>query len=345
MSGFEESSGISADRRKFLSGAAGTALAGGIGGGLIVGASPALAAPVPAFEYRPSGLLTPDGFLRADQVPGNPFVKAWPDLGPRPYIRGYGFAELPFPSEPGAFLAHAIKTMYGVFQRCLCITPQAILNFIGLGGGTSNVSMSGGVGVGVGGGQDNLIQQISNVLLHPGEHISKGVDALLGGLFIDHDGDRDTPPSFILPINLETIFEQFIRLINPLNWPQIIVNTLKNPFSIFDELMRFFFPVKQDMKFNINVTVESFPGITLINKEIIPVQSGNQPSFPPKAAPYSTPGPVELVDRDNPGKGTLVVIEQWQPTIDHRKDLPPQVLDPSKAVYPENVDQELPCSS
>ncbi len=42
-------------------------------------------------------------------------------------------------------------------------------------------------------------------------------------------------------------------------------------------------------------------------------------SFPPKNAGYATPGLVELVDTDNPAGSPLVVIEGWQPTVDHRK--------------------------
>lgn len=330
------------DRRRFLAGAAAAAGAAAMAGGTLGPATPA----TPALgAVAPSGLISATGFVRADAITGNPYVKAYPELAHRPYVPGYGFAELPFATEPGAFFSDALKRLFGVFQRCLCITPQAVLNFVGLGGGTQTMRMEGGVGVGIGGGQDNLIQQILNVVLHPGEHISRGFNALLGPIEVDHDESRPVPPSFILPLDAEQIFHQFIRIVAPWNWPEIIGNFIKNPLSIFEELLGFFFPVRQQMNFNVTVTCKKFPGLVLVNKKSIQVESKALRSFPPKNAPYETPGVVELVDQKNPNGRPLVVIEKWQPTIDHRKGLPPQVLDPSKAKYPDMVDVDLPCST
>jgi len=342
-----ENAGPHADRRRFLAGAAAAGAAGAAavaGGGL---------APTPAMAAAPggSGLLAPTGFTWAGAIPGNPYVKYYPELANRPYIPGYGFAELPMPTEPGAFLSEALKRIFGVFQRCLCITPEAVINFATLGAANlqsdkqrETIRMEGGVGVGIGGGQDNLIQQVFNVILHPGEHISMGIAELVGKITVDHDGNRKVEPSFILPIDTEQIIGQFIRIVNPLNWPTIIGNFVKNPLSIFEELLAFFFPVRQRMNFNVKVKCEKFPDVELVNKATIQVDSGHLSSFPPKNAPYRTPGPVEFVDAKYPNSQPLVVIEKWQPTVDHRKNLPPQVLDPSKALYPESVDVDLPCS-
>jgi hypothetical protein len=329
-------------RRRFLTGAAAAGAAAVTGSGLVAGGGLVAGSPALAAAMGTPVLTSPTGFMRADALIGNPYVKAYPELAHRAWIPGYGFADLPVPTEPGAFFADGLKRLFGVFQRCLCITPQAVLNFVGLGGHSETTHMQGGVGVGVGGGQDNLVQQVMNVILHPGEHISKGISALVGPINVEHDDGREVKPSFILPLDTETILHQFIRLVNPLNWPEIIINFIKNPLSIFDEMLKFFFPVHQQMNFNVNVSVDKFPDLKLINKKAIQVESKGLDSFPPKSAPYNSDGPVELVDAKNPNGRPLVVIEKWQPTVDHRKNLPPQV--PSKAKYPTSVDLDLPCS-
>jgi hypothetical protein len=320
-----------ADRRKFLAGAAAAAGAAAVaGGGLIGAADPVFA----AAGAKPPVITTPEGYITADMIPGNPYVKAYPELGSKVWIPGYGFGDLPVPTEPGAFLADGLKGVFGLLQRCLCITPAAVLNFVGLGGGSETCRMEGGVGVTVGGGQDNLVQQISNVVLHPIEHITRGFSEAFGGVAVAHDGDRPAPPSLILPIDLDTILHQMIRLVNPANWGEIIGNTLRNPFSIFNEVGHFFYPVQQKMNFHITATCEKFPGVTLVNRAVIPVKCDKLDSFPPTNAPYRTEGPVELVDAKHPNSQPLVVIERFDPTIDHRKGLPPQVFDPKTAKFP-----------
>jgi hypothetical protein len=319
------------DRRRFLAatGAAGAAGAAAVGG--LIPATPAMADRL--MQGYP--IVNPTGYMKAADIAGNPYVKAYPELARRPWIPGYGFAELPCPTEPGAFLSDGLKKLFGVIQRCLCSVPGALLNLVGLGvQEPQRVEMHGGVAVVVGGGQDNLLTGLMNVILHPGEHISRGIHEVLGVFTIGHP-DQPTPdPSFIIPIDTEQILNQFIRIVNPLNWPEIIINFVKNPLSVFDELLHFFFPVKQHMRFHIECKAENMPGVTLVNRNQIEVINPRLEEFPPRGASYHTPKPVELVDKKNPNGRALAIIEDWSPTVTHRKGLEPFVLSDSSPRLP-----------
>lgn len=305
------------DRRRFLTGAAAGAAAIAAGG--LVAGGPAQAAVAPAgrpvlggFEYR-SGLR---------------------------YIHGYGYADLPFPTDPGAFLAQALKTVFGAFQRCLCVTPDAVLDFAGLGGGVEHCSMKGGVGVGIGGGQ--LIQQILSVVLNPTEHISQGVNGVLGDIGISHDASRPAPPSLLLPIDVDRIIQKFTVFANPVNWPKYIAEFATNPLNIFNEFLGLFFPAKQTMNFNIEVRCSKFPGVTLINCKPIPMENPSLTAFPPAGAGYAPRGEVELCDKNDPSGKPLVVIKEFRATVTHGKDLPPQVI--AGTDYPPcSVDRAAKC--
>lgn len=309
----ESAAALRKDRRTFLAGAAGAAAVAATGG--LISTPPAAAATW-QYSFNPGAPLHPAHGVGL----GQDFASD------HQWLPGYGYATLPFPTDPGSFFSWALKTAFGAFQRCLCVTPQAVFALVGLDGSTQRCEMSGGVGVGVGGGSSNAIQQILSVALNPTEHISQGVNGVLGDLSITHDGGRKAPLSGILPLDPEVVFHQFLRLANPFNWPGLAIKFATNPMSIIEEFLRFFFPARQNMNFNINVTASRFSGVTLVNKATIAMQNPSLSTFPPVGAPYQPPGPVELVDINNPSGPVIVVINNFQATVSHRKGLPPQVI-------------------
>lgn len=304
---------LRSDRRSFLTSAAGAAAVAATGG--LIGAAPAAAATW-QYSFNPGAPLRPAHGVGLGQ-----------DFAPeKTWLPGYGYASLPFPSDPGGFLSWALKTAFGVFQRCLCITPQGVFNLVGLGGATETARMAGGVGVGVGGGSSNALQQAISVALNPTEHISKGVSGLLGDLVINHDGGRQAPFSQLVPIDIDRIFQRFLYFANPFNWPKLAIQFVSNPMSIIDEFLKFFFPARQNMNFNVSCTASEFPGVTLVNKKVIDMRCPSVSAFPPVDAPYQPPGEVELVDSANPNGPVLIVISSFEATVTHRKGLPPQVI-------------------
>jgi hypothetical protein len=263
------------------------------------------------------------------------------------YIKGYGFAGLPFPSEPGAFLSSALKAIFGTVSRCLCNAPAAVLNMVGLGGASEALGMSGGVGVGVGAGVTDLIGQIIHIVLHPLEHISQGVSNILGAFTVNHDAGRPCDPSSLIPSDTDRIFHHFLVLANPLNWPRYIAKFITSPLSIFEEFLKFFYPMQQTMNFNIKCECKAFPGVTLINKDTIQMRNPALDAFPPVSALYQPPQETSLVDARNPDGPTLCVIKEFKATVSHRKDLPEQCLCevspyPTKPITPPA--DLLPCS-
>ncbi len=313
------------DRRGFLTGVAAAAGAAAVGG--LVPAAPARAA-APAF------------------IPHRPPFGSTAYLPEHAYLPGYGYAGLPFPSEPGAFLSSAIKTIFGTVSRCLCSAPAAVLDLVGLGGAAETLGMQGGVGVGIGAGITDLVSQLFHLVLHPLEHISQGVTNLFGAFKVSHDPDRPCEPSTLMPSDPDRVFHHFLVFANPFNWPRYIAKFLANPLSIFEEFLKFFFPMQQTMNFNIRVEAEAFPGVALVNRGTIQMQNPAVPSFPPAAAPYQPPTATELVDATKPDGPALCLIKEFQATVSHRKDLPEQVF--GQSPYPTAPVQPpadlLPCS-
>ncbi|WP_283134065.1 hypothetical protein [Rhizohabitans arisaemae] len=306
---------ITADRRRFIAGAA-AVTAGAATGGLFgagMWASPASASAL--------------GLTRQYAVPG------------------YPGATLPFPTDPGAFFAQALKTVFGALQVCLCVTPQGVLRLVG--GETATANLAGGLGVAIGEGRSkqgkNVIQQAINVLLNPTDHISDGVSDALGVIGIRHDGARPTPSSNISPLDPARVFARFAELfLNPLRWPSLIAAFLRDPVGFFSSFLGLFFPAQQNMNFNVKVTSSKFPDVVLVNRSIITMQNGNAKEFPPRNAGYAPQGAVELVDVRNPTGPTLVTIEQFNSVVSHRKGAPAQL---TPAFVQQNVAQVVTVSA
>src|SRR6266700_2896702 len=62
------------------------------------------------------------------------------------HVQGYGHPLLPFPAEPGPFLADALKALYGVFLRSHCTVTGADLDLPGLAGRLTLPPLTGSLG-------------------------------------------------------------------------------------------------------------------------------------------------------------------------------------------------------
>src|ERR1051325_131434 len=77
------------------------------------------------------------------------------------HVPGYGHALLPFPAEPGPFLAEALKALYGVFLRFRCEVAGAELE---LRGAEAPPPLTGSLGYLLGGGTRDLATRTIGVV-------------------------------------------------------------------------------------------------------------------------------------------------------------------------------------
>ncbi|SDH76301.1 hypothetical protein SAMN05421505_12222 [Sinosporangium album] len=290
----------------------------------------------------------------AGAATGGLFGAAWAptasaaDLGLAGYkypVPGYPGASLPFPTDPGQFLSMALKTVFGALQVCLCITPQGVMRLVT--GDKVTANLNGGLGVSIGEGRSkqgkNAIEQAINVLLNPTDHISDGISDALGLISFRHDGERGMPQSGLSPLDPVRVFKRFAELFfNPLRWPTLAANFMRDPVGFFRGFIGLFFPAQQQMNFNVKVTCEKYPDLVLVNRNTIAMENGNAKEFPPRNAGYAPAGAVELVDINNPTGPTVVTIDQFNSVVSHKEGAPAQL---SPQFVQTNVSQVVTVTS
>lgn len=302
------------DRRKFILGAA----AIGAGAGGLLGSG--LIAPKPAIAAGAVNLYGANAFAGPHQSAADlGLTKRYP-------VEGYPGVTLPFPTNPAQFLQLGLKTLFGVLQVCLCVTPQGVMRFVGMDK-VFDATMKGGLGVTIGEGQSkagkNTLGQLIHILFHPTDHFSEGLSTALGVITFSHDGDRPVPPSFLSPVDPGRVLKAFgDTFLNPLQWPNLAARFLRDPMGFFQDFIRMFFPGHQNMRFNVKVKCEAYPDLVLVNRNTIEMSNSNVQEFPPRNAGYAPAGTVELVDIKNPTGPTVVVIEQFNSVVSHKEGAP-----------------------
>ncbi|WP_066360349.1 hypothetical protein [Herbidospora mongoliensis] len=226
---------------------------------------------------------------------------------------------LPFPTDPGGFFSLSLKTIFGLAQA-IKLTGEADVREAG--GAKVTVPVSGGITVSVGEGRSkqgkNVLQQEVGVYLNPTDFKLGSTGSDSARLNLSYDGSRPAPAGGMSVLDPGRCIARFAELfLNPLKWPSLIANFLRDPIGFFKSFIGIFFPAQVDLNFNVKATSSAKPGATLINRNPISLQSPNVKEFPPRNSDYATVGPIELVDATDPTGPAVVVIDALRVKADH----------------------------
>lgn len=236
------------------------------------------------------------------------------------HVPGYGHALLPFPAEPGPFLAEAMKALYGVFLRFRCEVAGAELD---LGGHESLPPLTGGLGYLIGGGTSDLATRTIGLISHPGELSVRSA----AGPAIELDPARPGLSGRLTPLEPERVFNGFAVLTHGPNLLYFINEFAKDPAAIFEEYLRLFAPARQTM--NVNVLVRR-PGETVLaTRHPAELVCPRLTAFPAERARLDLARPVELVDAQAPDGPALGLLRALPVTLDYRRNESSPVVIPA----------------
>lgn len=242
-----------------------------------------------------------------DEITKNPCRRA----SSADYLPGYGALGLPFSSDPGAFLAEALKALYGVLHHYRC---KARFDLEGLTKDRQTVQVDGGLAYIVGGGSGRS----AGAVITPVAFSQHGRAPGLGDLTLSHDESRPAVPGLIAPERQAPALDRFDVVADPANAEYFIVEYRKDPVVVYRSCLDAFMPLRQTIKVNARIKVGRR---TLVTRGPIDLRSGPLDGFPPGNAQWNAAAPIELVDEKNQNGPVLGVIRGYTATAEYRRDL------------------------
>jgi hypothetical protein len=253
-------------------------------------------------------------------MPENPAVADPCRTATDHHVPGYGHALLPFPAEPGPFLAEALKALYGVFLRFKCEVAGAELD---VRGAESPPKLSGSLGYLIGGGTSDLPTRTIGAIVHPGELSVRSA----AGTAIELDPARPGAGGRLTPLEPERVFNGFAVLTHGPNLLYFINEFAKDPAAIFKEYLRLFAPARQTL--NVNVLVRRPGEPVLATRQPAELVCPRLTAFPGERARFDLARPVELVDARTPDGPALGLLRALPVTLDYRRDESSPVVIPA----------------
>ncbi|TKK88110.1 hypothetical protein FDA94_14385 [Herbidospora galbida] len=221
---------------------------------------------------------------------------------------------LPFPTDPGGFLALALKIVFGPKIQLDLTTPGAVVQLEGQDG-TVTAAGKGTLTVELLEGRTkqgkNVVQPVVGMLMAVKAFSLDFPGAATGDLSIRLDPTRSGPPSGMSVLDPGRSIVRFAELFfNPLKWPGLTAAFLRDPKAFFKSYLGIFFPAQHDLNVNVKATSSKFPGVTLVNKDTISLQNATTREFPPRNGTYAPLKPIELVDIAKPNGPVLVRVDE-----------------------------------
>lgn len=242
-------------------------------------------------------------------------------IGDQVAIPGYGNAGLPFATEPGAFLGEALKALHGVLHHYRCAVARAEFDFTPMQGAREEIALDGGLAYTVGGGTTDHDRGTAGVAITPVAFSQHGRGRTSGDVTIEHDATRPVAAGRIRPEKPEQVFDAFRIFTSEANSLYFLTKYHEEPLAIYRKYISHFAPLRLDIEVNARIQASRFPGLVLINRAPIRLESSALPDLAQDGAQWHATGPIELVDAKNPGGPTLAVIRTYPATATFRKDL------------------------
>lgn len=227
------------------------------------------------------------------------------------YLPGYGSAGLPFSSDPGAFLAEALKAMHGVLHHYRC---KARFDLEGLAKDRQTVQVDGGLAYIVGGGTGKS----AGVIVTPVAFSQHGRVPGLGEVTLSHDESRPAVQGNISPERVAPALDRFDVVADPANAAYFIAEYRNDPVAVYRSCIDAFLPLRQTIRVNVRIKVGKR---TLVTRGPLDLRSAPIDKFPPTGVQWTGARPVELVDEKDKDGRALAVIRGYTAIADYRRDL------------------------